>query len=83
MMRNWFAVGCLIVVDISCISAIATTIAADIMCPEYADPLADAIMCIVFAIFAVGIAIGIWNMLRIENMLNKKENERLIHGGKN
>ena len=65
-MRIWFAVVSLTVVAVTCIVLIITTIMAGVMCPGYADPFLDSVVCVIAGTFAVGILITIWNLLRIK-----------------
>lgn len=65
-MRIWFAVVSLAVVAVMCIALIVTTIMTMIMCPGYANPFIDTVVCVIAGIFAVGILITIWNLIRIK-----------------
>ena len=64
--RIWFAVGCLALVALMCIMVIVTTIGTIIMCPGYADPFGDFLICITSGFFALIIFIAIWNLMRIK-----------------
>ncbi len=65
-MRIWFAIVCLALVAVMCIALIVTTIMAGIICPGYANPFIDTVVCVIAGIFAVGILITIWNLIRIK-----------------
>lgn len=65
-MRIWFAIVSLAVAAAMLVVLIVTTIAAGIMCPGYANPLMDAISCVVACILLVVILITIWNLMRIK-----------------
>lgn len=65
-MRIWFAIVSFAVTALMCVAVIVTTVATAIICPDYKNLLTDTIICVFAGVCALGILIGIWNLMRIK-----------------